>query len=222
MKSVRLSRALILLSLLFLLPSAALQAQVGGAVQVSGTVYAVAVQADGKILLGGLFNEVNGSPRNNLARLNADGTLDDSFLGDSGAGIFGTVYALAVDSTGHIVVGGQFNRADSESASNLVRYRPDGTLDSGFPQSGGPNGTVYAVSVLIDGRVVAGGEFNQAGGTSAQNLALYAADGSASTSDAPSLEGTVRALAANPGSGFAAGGQFQLPGSAGRNALLQD
>lgn len=212
-----------LLPLAFVLAAlVSLPAQIGGAVQVGGTVYAVAVQPDGKIVIGGLFNTVNQSPRNNLARLNPDGSLDDSFVADSGAGIFGTVYALAVDSVGQIVVGGQFNRAGNTSAQNLVRYRADGTLDTDFPQSGGPNGTVYAVSILADGRIVVGGEFNQAGETSAQNLAIYGADGSASTTDSPSIEGTVRALSARPSSGFAAGGQFQLPGSAGRNALLQD
>src|SRR5438128_8811130 len=42
----------------------------------NGTVYGIAVQADGKILAGGLFTSIGGQTRNRIARLNSDGTLD--------------------------------------------------------------------------------------------------------------------------------------------------
>src|SRR5437667_5249241 len=42
----------------------------------NGAVYAIAVQADGKILAGGTFTNVGGQTRNYIARLNSDGTLD--------------------------------------------------------------------------------------------------------------------------------------------------
>ena len=46
----------------------------------NGDVSAVTLQADGKILIGGIFTSVNGTARNRIARLNADGTLDTAFL----------------------------------------------------------------------------------------------------------------------------------------------
>src|ERR1035437_9781960 len=58
------------------------------------TVRAVAVQADGKVLIGGDFTHVHGAPRNYVARLNADGSLDTTF--DPGTTFNGPVYALAV------------------------------------------------------------------------------------------------------------------------------
>jgi hypothetical protein len=54
-------------------------------------LYALAVQADGKILVGGSFNTLGGQPRYSLGRLNVDGTLDSSF--NPGAG--DTVTSLA-------------------------------------------------------------------------------------------------------------------------------
>jgi uncharacterized delta-60 repeat protein len=63
----------------------------------SARVWAQAVQADGKILLGGTFNSVGNYWRTNLARLNPDGTVDETF--DPGTGVrderYDGVYCLA-------------------------------------------------------------------------------------------------------------------------------
>jgi hypothetical protein len=45
----------------------------------NGTVHAVAIQADGKVLIGGEFTEVNGFSRNSIAKLNANGAMDEEF-----------------------------------------------------------------------------------------------------------------------------------------------
>src|SRR5262249_21395201 len=50
----------------------------------NGSVNAVVVQGDGKVVIGGSFTSVNGTARNRIARLNVDGSLDANFLG-SGA-----------------------------------------------------------------------------------------------------------------------------------------
>src|SRR5688500_2800164 len=62
----------------------AASAQPGGldasfAPAINGTVTTVAAQADGKLIIGGMFTEVNGTARPYLARLNANGTLDGAF-----------------------------------------------------------------------------------------------------------------------------------------------
>ncbi|MFM9006926.1 MAG: delta-60 repeat domain-containing protein, partial [Flavobacteriales bacterium] len=48
-------------------------------------IYATALQTDGKIIIGGQFTSYNGTTRNSIARLNADGTLDASFNPGTGA-----------------------------------------------------------------------------------------------------------------------------------------
>src|SRR5882762_2109802 len=66
-------------------------------------VIALAVQADGKILVGGFFTFIGGQTRNNIARLNPDGSLHTSF--DPNANHI--VTALAVQADGKILVGGE-------------------------------------------------------------------------------------------------------------------
>ncbi len=66
----------------------------------------VAVQADGKIILGGQFSSVNGQPRNGIARLNADGTLESTATFNPGSGAVGGVFSsIKVQADGKILVG---------------------------------------------------------------------------------------------------------------------
>src|SRR5262249_42725018 len=69
-----------------------------------GVVLATVVQPDGKVVIGGEFSYVNGVARQNIARLNADGSLDTSW--NPGASSF--VAALALDSGGNLYAGGNF------------------------------------------------------------------------------------------------------------------
>src|SRR2546427_688361 len=59
-------------------------------------VYSLAVQADGKILVGGGFAMLGGQSRTNIGRLNADGTLETSFNPGVGGVAYPYVYSLAV------------------------------------------------------------------------------------------------------------------------------
>jgi uncharacterized delta-60 repeat protein len=77
----------------------------------------LAVQADGKILVGGSFAMLGGQPRTNIARLNPDGTADPSF--NPGANAF--VYALVVQPDGKVLVGGYFSVLGGQPRSRLGR-----------------------------------------------------------------------------------------------------
>ena len=128
-------------------------------------VDSVAVQADGKVLLGGDFTTLqpNGAPaataRNYIARVNADGTLDTGF--DPKASDI--VFSVAVQADGKVLLGGGFttlqpNGAPAATArSKIARVNADGTLDMGFdPKANGP---VLCVAVQADGKVLLGGQF---------------------------------------------------------------
>src|SRR5687767_14060910 len=67
-------------------------------------VYATTVQPDGKTILAGNFFSVLGQLRNNIARLNADGTLDPGFNPD----VNNIFYCVAVQADGKILIGGEF------------------------------------------------------------------------------------------------------------------
>ncbi len=87
----------------------------------NGTVRAVVVQPDGKILIGGDFTTVLGVARNRIARLNADGTLDTTF--DPNAD--GTVFSIAVQSDGKVLAGGDFNTMGGQTRKSIARLSND-------------------------------------------------------------------------------------------------
>lgn len=91
-------------------------------------VRAMALQTDGKILLGGSFTASDSLPRNRLARLQANGPLDTDFEADANA----EVLAVAVQADGKILVGGQFTEIAGHAVAYLARLNADGSVDMGF------------------------------------------------------------------------------------------
>ena len=89
-------------------------------------VESIALQPDGKILIGGLFTEVNGVTRGGVARLHPNGSLDTTFTTG-----FTTSYvgAIAVQQDGKILVGGTLPAIAGLAATELVRLNPDGSTD---------------------------------------------------------------------------------------------
>ncbi len=85
----------------------------------NGTVYAIYLQSDGRVLVGGAFNQFNGSARLGIARLNANGSLDASF--DPGAGANDLVYAVARQSDGKALIGGAFTAYDGVTRNRVAR-----------------------------------------------------------------------------------------------------
>lgn len=101
-------------------------------------VRVVLPQPDGRVVIGGRFNEFNGLPRTGLARLNPDGSVDPSFapilaaLTPMGETRVGMVYALAPAPEGRVLVVGDFARVNGTPRRGLARLNPDGSLDTGF------------------------------------------------------------------------------------------
>lgn len=103
-----------------------------------GFVGAINVQPDGKILIGGRFELVNDVPRSNIARLNANSTLDPTFQISTGgtANYFSEIWSFSnirTQSDGKIVVSGSFSYfVNGVRKSNLVRLNSDGSIDPTF------------------------------------------------------------------------------------------
>jgi uncharacterized delta-60 repeat protein len=123
-----------------------------------GVVRRVAVQADGKIIFGGGFTSVNGAPRQNLARLNANGTLDPQF----NASADGEVHGVVAQTNGRIVVAGDFTMLNGQPRLRLGRLNWDGSLDATL--NAGANGFVRATALQPDGKILLGGQFTTLGG----------------------------------------------------------
>src|SRR6187399_518798 len=98
------------------------------------TVHALALQPDGKILVGGIFTYVNSVERSALARLNADGSLDTTLPNIFPSGVL--VENIYVYPDGRILAGGNFNPL-SGSRRHITRVRANGVIDSTFDYNGG-------------------------------------------------------------------------------------
>lgn len=152
-------------------------------------IYALAVQADGKILVGGEFFGMGGQPRANIARLNGDGTLDESF--NPGAG--GVVWSLAVQPDGKILVGGNFTMLGGQPRSFVGRLKGDGMLDSGF--NPGANSFVSSTVLQEDGKILVGGYFSKLAGQSRYYIGRLNQDGTLDEGFHPQANNLVRSLA---------------------------
>ena len=126
--------------------------------QTSGYVNALALQQDGKILVGGSFQTVNGSPGTNLARLHPNGYLDSGFA--AGWQASGDVDCLAQAAGGKVYVGGG---AYGSNQSPVVRLKADGTVDPTFAPAviaGENQAYVNALAVQRDGKLVVAGDLS--------------------------------------------------------------
>ena len=184
----------------------------------NNTVESIAVQADGKILVGGSFSALqpNGaaSPiaRNRIARLNADGTVDASFDPNADA----TVYSMALQADGKVLVGGDFstlqpNGAGVATARNrIARLNADGSLDSGFDPRA--NNQVASVVVQEDGKILLGGAFTslQPNGMGATRyyIARLNADGTVDSGFNPWASNFVSGIALQADGKVLLGGDF--------------
>ena len=132
-----------------------------------GHVYSLAVQPDGKILVGGWFSILNGRTTipSNLLRLMPDGTLDASFAATLGRGFDYPVHAVALQSNGKIVAGGDFSSIYGRPTipHGFLRLNANGTPDATFNANLGtgfsPTSSVAAITVQPDGRILVGGQF---------------------------------------------------------------
>ncbi len=180
-----------------------------------GFVLATAVQPDGKIIIAGNFDSVHGVARANLARLNADGTLDMGFNPGSSlaSGVAGTVHSLAVQADGKILLGGAFSLVGGITRQNIARLNADGTVDTGFnPRA---SDVVKCVAVQVDGKVLLGGDFQTLwppGGTlvARNRVARVNADGTVDTGFNPGAGGSVHCLAVQADGKVLLGGRFGL------------
>ena len=123
--------------------------------------------------VGGTFTTVDGITANDLARLNADGTLDATFSASTDAGV-GSIIAEA---DGTIVIGGGFTQVDGAARGGLAHLSADGTLNPFTSAETGVNGTVSTLRQQTDGKVLLGGDFNSVDGVQRNFVARLTSGG---------------------------------------------
>ena len=86
--------------------------------------------------IGGSFSSFNGVARGNIARLNANGSVDTTF--NPGSGANGPVYAISQRLDGKLMIGGSFTAYNGVAITNLARINPNGSLDTTFNPGAAP------------------------------------------------------------------------------------
>jgi len=174
----------------------------------NGGVSALAIQRDGKILLGGSFTSCNGVPRYYIARLNGDGSLDASFSPVSGAS--DGVTSIAIQDDDKILIAGYFLTYDGVICNRIARLNPNGTLDNTFSQQGsGASDGIHSIAIQGDGKILIGGYFNQYNEVTRRCIARLNSDGSLDTSFDPGYgTSAVHAIVLQDNGKILLGGNF--------------
>lgn len=120
-------------------------------------VNTIALQPDGKILVGGDFTLYNGVTEYRIIRLNGDGTKDTSFnTGTTGFNAVINTIALQID--GKILTGGFFTLYNGLTENGIVRLNVDGTKDTSFNTGTGFfNGNIRTIAIQTNGLILVGG-----------------------------------------------------------------
>lgn len=176
-----------------------------------GLVYCMAVQPDGRILIGGDFSAYNQVPRWRLARLNPDGSLDETFRNEPAGQLDGPVWAIAVQSDGRILIGGDFASVDGRSFARLARLTDSGELDPSFGVEGQALvGGVRALVIQDDDHIYVGSTYGQFPGLASRSLAVLDAQGQPREDFqlVAGPQGPVSAIALQPDGRILVGGAF--------------
>lgn len=139
----------------------------------------IAIQSDGKIIIGGGFSTYNEVDINRIARLNANGTLDTSF--HVGTGTNANIYSTAIQSDGKILISGAFNSYNDILRDYIVRLNVNGTLDTSFHTGTSADNLVMTTAVQNDGKILIGGNFYSYNGYLRSCIARLNIDGTIDT-----------------------------------------
>ena len=131
-------------------------------------VVCTAVQTDNRILIGGQFDALGGASRNDIARLQPDGTVDPGFNPNVSNASNEIVNCIAIQVDGNIVIGGRFNAVGGVTRHNIARVSSGGAVDTTFnPDIGGE---VTNMVVQPDEKIIVTGYFATVGGAARKRI----------------------------------------------------
>ena len=179
-------------------------------------VLTLAVQEDQKIVVGGSFSSHDSLARNNISRINSDGTRDTSFATAVGTGLNNTVRKIAIQSDGKIVAVGFFTTHNGVSSNRIARLNSDGTRDTAFTTAIGTgfNNGAYTVAIQSDGKILVGGEFVIFNGVAVNRIVRLNPNGTLDTdfsaATGTGFDSSVKSIAIQSDGKILVGGTFQF------------
>jgi uncharacterized delta-60 repeat protein len=153
--------------------------------EVEFNVKAVALEPDGRIVIAGGFEHVNGARRVNIARLNPDGSTDLSFDANLPYALGVSIGCIARCPDGKWLAGGYFAAQDGYPGNYLMRLNSDGSFDDSFDSGLGPNGWVSDLALQNDGKVLIVGNFTSVDGIPRNGIARLHGDPRLSAQSVP-------------------------------------
>jgi len=180
----------------------------------NSAVHALVVMSDDKIFVGGSFTSLESSPIPQIIRVDADGGLDNSFSA-SALSSLGVVNAIAVQSDGKVIIGGEFTSIASNVAKRIARLKANGGYDVTFVTGSGCDAPVNAIVIQPGDKIVVGGSFSDYDGIPTQKICRLNTTGvleSAFTAGI-SFDNDINTMALQPNGQVVVGGKFQLVNS---------
>lgn len=183
------------------------------------------LQDDGKILVGGYFNQFNGSSRTYLVRLGSDGLEDETFYTnfiDTGnnSGLNGGLNSIGYNSNdGTIVLGGSFTSYNGNTANYILKLESTGYVEEEFTNNIGLgfNGPLISVFIQSNDSILVGGQFTGLTSSTRRRLVRLNSNGTedqsfynnlTSTGNGFGFDGSVFDVKQLPDNTIAVGGQF--------------
>lgn len=179
---------------------------------ISNVVSTLLVDNLDNLYVGGKFNIINGLTRNNLAKFNPNGTLNDF-----DPNINNNVFALKLDTGNNLYVGGAFTTIGGISRNRLAKYNANGTLNEFNPNMN------YTVSTLLfdtSGNLYAGGGFTTVNGVGRDRVAKFNTDGTLNSFN-PTFDSLVSSFGLDASNNLYIGGYFVTVNGQVRNRLAK-
>lgn len=175
----------------------------------NSSVFAISVQDDDKILIGGAFEEVDGWDRLRFARINSDGTVDVPYC-FAGTGADGAAYAISVHPDNRVIIGGAFETLNQASRPHLASLDEAGWPAAEFNPESAPNGNVLCSAAQQDGGTIIAGEFTKIGNTTRNRIAKLNAAGELDPDFRPGsgANGSIYSMGIQPDGMLLIGGDF--------------
>lgn len=182
----------------------------------------LALQPDGRIVIVGNFTDYDGNAADGIARINADGSFDPSFL--PGVVGSGSLQRVAVQADGTLLVCASASTTyNGVSVGYLFRLNSDGTLDDGWQDGTGPDGVVQDLAVEASGHVVIVGDFTAVNNTPRVRIARLQPDGQLDLAFQPGAgsNAILQAVTLAPSGNLLIAGELTAYDGVGRNRIAR-
>ena len=178
-------------------------------------VTSAALQADARVLLGGVFTTLANVSQIALARLEADGSLDAAYVPNPNS----LVWSTAVQMDGKAVISGLFTTVSGTARNRVARIERNGLLDASFNPD--VNDDVRSIAFQPDGKIVIGGNFTTVGALPRNRIARLNSDGTVDPTFNPDANDRVRGICVQPDGKIVIVGFFTTVGGVARNRIAR-